>query len=151
VINLTSKCVAVVPTRSVPQGIAALTALNFDNDLDENIAEMTEASSGIRSAEVTRAVRSATIDGVSVTDGQVIGLVDGKLVCSGEEVGAILLELLSLTDADSAELITLYRGEGVDEVSGQTMVESLQVHYPNAAFELIDGGQPHYDYLMSVE
>jgi len=64
----------------VPQGIAALTALNFDDDLDENVAAMTEASSGIRSAEVTRAVRSATIDGVSVADGQVIGLVDGKLV-----------------------------------------------------------------------
>ncbi len=151
VVGLTEKRVAVVPTRSVPQGIAALTALNFDDDLDENVAAMTEASSGIRSAEVTRAVRSATIDGVSVTDGQVIGLVDGKLVCSGESVEAILLDLLERTNAASAELITLYRGEGVDEVSGQTMVESLQAHYPDAAIELIDGGQPHYDYLMSVE
>lgn len=151
VIDLTSKRVAVVPTRSVPQGIAALSALNFDADLDENVAEMTEASSGIRSAEVTRAVRSATIDGVTVADGQVIGLVDGKLVCAGESVEAILRELLERTDAASAELITLYRGEGVDEVSGQSMVESLQADYPDAAFELVDGGQPHYDYLMSVE
>lgn len=151
VVDLTSKRVAVVPTKSVPQGIAALSALNFDSDLDENVAEMTEASGGIRSAEVTRAVRSATIDGVSVTDGQVIGLVDGKLVCAGESVEEILRDLLERTDAASAELITLYRGEGVDEVSGQSMVESLQAHYPDAEFELVDGGQPHYDYLMSVE
>ncbi|MFN8539982.1 MAG: hypothetical protein U0232_21195, partial [Thermomicrobiales bacterium] len=151
VIDLTSKRVAVVPTRSVPQGIAALSALNFDADLDENVAEMTEASRGIRSAEVTRAVRSATIDGVTVADGQVIGLVDGKLVCAGESVEAILRDLLARTAAASAELITLYRGEGVDEVSGQSMVESLQADYPDAAFELVDGGQPHYEYLMSVE
>lgn len=151
VVGLSSKRVAVVPTRSVPQGIAALTALNFDNDLDENVAEMTEASREIRSAEVTRAVRSATIDGVSVGDGQVIGLIDGKLVSAGESVEEILLDLLARTDADAAELITLYRGEGVDEVSGQTMVEFLQARYPEAAFELVDGGQPHYDYLMSVE
>jgi uncharacterized protein len=151
VVGLTAKRVAVVPTRSVPHGIAALSALNFDNALDENVADMTEAARGIRSAEVTRAVRSATIDGVSVTDGQVIGLVDGKLVCAGESVEAILRELLERTDAASAELITLYRGEGVDEVSGQSMVESLQADYPDAEFELVDGGQPHYDYLMSVE
>ena len=151
VVDLTTKRVAVVPTRSVPQGIAALTALNFDRDLDENVAAMTEASRGIRSAEVTRAVRSATIDGVTVADGQVIGLVDGKLVCAGESAEAILVELLARTDAASAELITLYRGEGVDEMSGRTMVESLQARYPDAAIELVDGGQPHYDYLMSVE
>lgn len=151
VIDLTSKRVAVVPTRSVPQGIAALTALNPDSDLDENVADMTGALGDVRTAEVTRAVRSATIDGVSVTDGQVIGLVDGKLVCAGEGVEEILVELLARTDAASAELITLYRGEGVDEVSGQSMVESLQARYPNAEFELVDGGQPHYDYLMSVE
>jgi len=81
----------------------------------------------------------------------VIGLLDGKLSYAGDVVEDVLLTLLERAGAASAELITLYRGEDVDEVSGQAMVESLQAHYPDAAIELVAGGQPHYDYLMSVE
>ena len=151
VADLTPKRIAVVPTRSVPQGIAALAALNFDAPLAANVAAMTEAAETTRSAEVTQAVRAATIDGVAVADGQMIGLIDGKLVCSGETVGEVLLALLARTGADTAELITLYRGAEVGEEEGRAMVESLETRYPDAAFELVAGGQPHYDYLMSVE
>ncbi len=151
VADLTSKRVVVVPTRSVPQGIAALAALNFDAPLAANVAAMTEAAEATRSAEVTHAVRSATIDGVSVADGQAIGLIDGKLVYAGETVEEVLLALLARTAAATAELITLYRGADVSEKEGRAMVESLESRYPDAAFELVAGGQPHYDYLMSVE
>lgn len=151
VADLTSKRVVVVPTRSVPQGIAALAALNFDAPLAANVAAMTEAAEATRSAEVTHAVRSATIDGVSVADGQTIGLLDGKLVHAGETVEEVLLALLARTAATTAELITLYRGADVSEEEGRAMVESLESRYPDAAFELVAGGQPHYDYLMSVE
>lgn len=149
--GLTAKRVAVAPTTSVPQGIAALAAFNFDADLDANVAAMTDVANSVRSGEVTRAVRTATIDGVSVAEGQVIGLVDGKLCCAGETVEAVLREVLERADAGQAELITLYRGADVDEAAGNAMVESLSSHYPDAAFELVDGGQPHYDYLLSVE
>jgi DAK2 domain fusion protein YloV len=151
VVDLTSKRVVVVPSRSVPQGIAALSALNFAADLDANAASMTEALYGVRSAEVTYAVRSATIDGVTVADGQPIGLIDDKLVYAGESVEDVLIGLLARTDAASAELVTLYRGADVTEEAGLAMVESLQGHYAEVAFELVEGGQPHYDYLMSVE
>lgn len=151
VADLTAKRIAVVPTRSVPQGIAALAALNFAASLAANVAAMTEAAEAIRSAEVTHAVRSATIDGVAVAAGQTIGLIDGKLVYSGETVEAVLLALLARTDAATAELITLYRGADVGEEAGRAMVESLATRYPDAAFELVAGGQAHYDYLMSVE
>jgi DAK2 domain fusion protein YloV len=151
VADLTAKRIAVVPTRSVPQGIAALAALNFDASLAANVAAMTEAAGAIRSAEVTRAVRSATIDGVAVADGQTIGLVDGKLVYAGDTPEEVMLALLARTAADTAELITLYRGADVGEEDGRAMVESLEARYPDAAFELVAGGQPHYDYLMSVE
>jgi DAK2 domain fusion protein YloV len=151
VADLTTKRIVVVPTRSVSQGIAALAALNFDASLADNVAAMTEAAEAIRSAEVTHAVRSATIDGVAVADGQTIGLIDGKLVYAGETVEEVLLALLSRTAADTAELITLYRGADVGEAAARAMVESLEMRYPDAAFELVAGGQPHYDYLMSVE
>ncbi len=151
VVGLTSKRVVVVPSRSVPHGIAALMARNFDVGLDENVASMGEAIRNVRSAEITRAVRSATIDGITVSDGQMIGLIDGKLSCAGDSAEAVLLALLERTAAAEAELITLYRGEDVSEAAGQAMVESVQSRYPDAAIELVYGGQPHYDYLMSVE
>ncbi|MDP9375512.1 MAG: DAK2 domain-containing protein, partial [Chloroflexota bacterium] len=124
---------------------------NFDSGLEENVAAMEGGLAGVRTAEVTRAVRSATIDGVSVEEGQVIGLIDGKLCCSGPDTEAVLLDLLERTKAADAELITLYRGEGVDEATGAAMVESLASRYPDAEIELVDGGQPHYEYLVSVE
>jgi dihydroxyacetone kinase-like predicted kinase len=96
-------------------------------------------------------VRSATIDGVTVVDGQPIGLIDDKLVYAGASVEDVLLGLLARTDAASAELVTLYRGADVTEEAGLAMVESLQGHYADVAFELVQGGQPHYDYLMSVD
>ena len=151
VVDLTSKRVVVVPSRSVPQGIAALSSLNFAADLDANVAMMTAALREVRSAEVTYAVRSATIEGVTVVEGQPIGLIDDTLVYAGGSVEDVLLGLLARTDAASAELVTLYRGADVTEEAGLAMVESLQGHYAEVTFELVEGGQPHYDYLMSVE
>ncbi|MGN6810406.1 MAG: DAK2 domain-containing protein, partial [Thermomicrobiales bacterium] len=151
VTGLTTKRVAIVPSRSAPQGIAALTAFNFDASLDENLAAMTEALTNMHSAEVTRAVRAATIDGLSVETGQIIGLIDGKLSVAGDNMQEVLLDLLQRMDAASAELVTIYRGADTGEDSARAMVESLAAHYPAATFELVDGGQPHYDYLLSVE
>ncbi|HEU5326536.1 MAG TPA: hypothetical protein VFU78_00505, partial [Thermomicrobiales bacterium] len=151
VTGLTTKRVAIVPARSAPQGIAALTAFNFDASLDENLAAMTEALTNMHSAEVTRAVRAATIDGLSVETGQIIGLIDGKLSVAGDNMQEVLLDLLQRMDAASAELVTIYRGADTGEDSARAMVESLAAHYPAATFELVDGGQPHYDYLLSVE
>jgi DAK2 domain fusion protein YloV len=151
VTGLTTKRVAIVPARSAPQGIAALTAFNFDASLDENLAAMTEALTNMHSAEVTRAVRAATIDGLSVATGQIIGLIDGKLSVAGDNMQEVLLDLLQRMDAASAELVTIYRGADTGEDSARAMVESLAAHYPAATFELVDGGQPHYDYLLSVE
>ena len=151
VTGLTTKRVAIVPSRSVPQGIAALTALNFDASLDENLAAMTAALTTMHSAEVTRAVRAATIDGLSVEAGQIIGLIDGKLAAAGNNTQVVLLDLLRRMDAASAELVTIYRGADTGEDLARAMVESLAAHYPAATIELVDGGQPHYDYLLSVE
>ncbi|HEX5506109.1 MAG TPA: DAK2 domain-containing protein [Thermomicrobiales bacterium] len=151
VAGLTAKRVVVVPTRSVPQGIAALAAANFDAGLDDNAAAMTAALAAVRSGEVTRAVRDATIDGVSVTAGEVIGLLDGVLCCSGPTLPAVLLDLLDRMDAPAAELITLYRGAATGEEDAARVLELLAARYPAAAIELVDGGQPHYEFLVSVE
>lgn len=148
---LTAKRIAVVPSRSVPQGIAALAAVNFDVGFAANVAAMTAALANVRTGELTTAVRAVTLDGVAVRAGETIGLLDGALCCAGAEATAVLFDLLDRMGAAAAELITLYRGAGVDEAAGQRVVELVQSRYPDATVELVNGGQPHYAYLVSVE
>ena len=111
--GLTAKNLAVVPTTSVPQGIAALLALDPDGDLKTVSDAMSQAVGEIRSVEVTTATRSVELDGVQVREGQVIGLLNGKLAVSGDDLEPVLLEVLKKAGADQAELISLYYGAGM--------------------------------------
>ncbi len=149
--SMATKQVRVVPTKSIPQGIAALSAFTFSEDLDTNAADMTEAAKGARTGEVTRAVRDATIGGVAVTAGQVIGLLDDVLTISGSECGAVTLDLLGAMGAEDGELITLYTGADVTPGTVAAVQGAVQARYPDAAVEVVAGGQPHYDLIVSVE
>ena len=138
VTGLTKKRVAIVPSRSAPQGIAALTAFNFDAPLADNLAAMAAALTVVRSAEITHAVRAATIDGLSVQAGQIIGLIDGKLAWAGADMPTVLLDLLQRMDAAAAELITIYRGLDAAEAAARAMVDPWQHTIP----------PPHSDWWM---
>ncbi|MHB8647396.1 MAG: DAK2 domain-containing protein [Thermomicrobiales bacterium] len=146
-----AKQVRVVPTKSIPQGIAALSAFTFTADLETNVAEMTEAASGVRTGEVTRAVRDATIGGVAVKVGDVIGLLDDLLTVSGDDRATVALDLLERMDAEHAELVTLYTGADVLDTVAATLSTRVAEQYPNVAVEVVAGGQPHYDFIVSVE
>ena len=150
-VEMTHKQVRVLPSKSVPQGIAALAQFTFDADLDANVAAMTEAMSAVRTGEVTRAVRTATIGGITVESGQAIGLIDDVLTVAGADVPAVTLDLLAKMDAGTAELITLYRGADASEADADALKTRIETTYPDAAVELLPGGQPHYDYVLSVE
>jgi DAK2 domain fusion protein YloV len=149
--SMAKKRVRVVPTKSIPQGIAALSAFTFSEDLGTNAADMEEAAKGTRTGEVTRAVRDATIGGVAVKSGEIIGLLDDVLTISGTESAAVTLDLLAAMHAEKAELITLYAGAEVSSDEAAAIGARVQEHYPEAAVEIVDGGQPHYDYILSVE
>jgi len=149
--EMTKKQARVLPSKSVPQGIAALARFIFDADLDANMAAMTEAMSAVRTGEVTRAVRTATIGGLAVRSGQVIGLIDDVLTVAGADVPSVMLDLLAKMDAGSVELITLYRGADASEADAAALKARIENTYPDAAVELLPGGQPHYDYVLSVE
>jgi hypothetical protein len=112
---------------------------------------MAEAAKSARTGEVTRAVRDATIGGVAVQSGAVIGLLDDVLTVSGSESIAVALELLAAMGAEDAELITLYTGADIAAPDAVSAGERVQEQYPDAAVEIVDGGQPHYDFILSVE
>jgi DAK2 domain fusion protein YloV len=150
-VGLTKKRVHVIGTRSMPQGIAALLALNPEEDVEANVAAMEEARQAIRTVEVTRAVRSTTIGGVAVEDGKIIAIVDDELKLSAsspdEAVDQALAELVN----EKTSMITLYAGGGTKVPAAQALAEKLRRRFPQHEVEVVSGGQPHYDYLVSLE
>jgi len=149
--GLTAKTLAVVPTTSVPQGIAALLAHDPDGDLKSVSDAMAQAVGEIRSVEVTTATRSVELDGVQVREGQVIGLLNGKLAVSGDDLEAVLLEVLKKAGADQAELISLYYGAGMIALQANKIGDRVRETWPRVEVEIVRGGQPHYQFIASVE
>jgi DAK2 domain fusion protein YloV len=148
---LSDKRVRVIPTKTVPQGISALLAYNYNADLDTNARSMERSAKQVRTAEITRAVRDVRLNSLEVREGQMIALVDGELCVADQELEPVVAEALRHMQADEAEILTFYYGEDVLEQSAQALVAQLEDEYPDAEFELIDGGQPHYHYIISAE
>ncbi|MBQ9805348.1 MAG: DAK2 domain-containing protein [Clostridia bacterium] len=147
---ISEKKVIVLPTKSVPQGVSALIAYNPDADEATNTAEMTAAIDQVRTAQVTYAVRDTTIDGMQITDGQLMGLVDGKIICSVDNEQDCLAAI-GEAFANSS-YVTVFSGADIDEARAQAAVELLQEKIGSSAeIVLINGGQPIYDYIISAE
>ena len=148
---LSEKKVEIVPTITVPQGIAALLALNYQADLVANAQIMIEAAQAIQTAEITTAVRSAQINGMRVREGEVIGLVNGKLEVKGGSRAEVVMAALKGLRAADYEIITIYYGESVTEDEAQQLAREIMDLYPKQEVEVVDGGQPHYHYILSAE
>ena len=149
--DVTVKKVWVVPSRSIPQGLAAMMQMNLDGEVETVAAKMSKAIEGVTSIEVTTATRSVEIDGVAVEQGQVIALVNGKLAISVATVEDACLKALKHSHAESHELITLFHGEGLPISEVNRIVDVIRGEYPAQEIELQDGGQPHYQFIISVE
>jgi len=149
--EVTVKQVAVVPSRTIPQGLAAMFALQPDGEVDTVSEKMTEALGIVKTGEITVAVRNVEIDGVKVKEGQVIALLDGKLVVSAGSVEDGVMGLLEKADAGSYELITLFYGEEMPHTEANRIADIARKFYVNQEVEVQEGGQPHYQFLISVE
>ncbi len=149
---LTSKEVAVVPSKTIPQGIAALVAFNYEETLEENVRSMEAAIAAVKTVEITTAVRSTQIKGVKVKEGQAIAILDDKdLIAAAEDVVEVLMKGLEKVGLDTVEIITLYYGNGVEASQAEQVVAELKNRYPDKQVELVFGGQPHYYYIVSLE
>ena len=149
--EVTTKEVRVVPSRNVPQGLAAMLHLNPDGDLDAVADKMAKAMGNVTTGEVTIATRSVEIDGVTVKDGQVIALLNGKLAVSADNLERACLELLEKAEADKFELITMFYGEEMKHTEANRIADLIREKYPNQEIEVQEGGQPHYQFIFSIE
>ena len=149
--SLTDKSIKVVPTESVPQGAAALLAFDYEADFETNAKLMTEAKSGVKTIEITRATRSTKLNGLAIKKKQAIGLLDGNLLAVNNEPDDVLSELLARIDLDKAEVITIYYGADTDEAEAERVSTGIREQHPNLQVEVVSGGQPHYNYIVSIE
>ena len=149
--DVTVKKVEVVPSRTVPQGLAAMLSLQPDGELASVSEKMTKALSAVQTGELTIAVRNVEIDGVNVKQGQVIALLDGKLVVSANSIEEGLLRLLEKAIAGEHEIITLFYGQDMPHNEANRMADLVRAKFPNQEVEVQEGGQPHYQFIISIE
>jgi hypothetical protein len=149
--QLSKKKVQIIASDSMPQGITALLAFNLDADFDANCQAMEAAIKHVDTVEITRAVRSVQIDGVSVREGDIIGLVNGRLVTAGDDATQVTHESLTRMGADRHEIVTIYYGEGIEANAAQTLAQQIKSWFPGVEIEVVNGGQPYYAYIISTE
>ena len=149
--QLTVKNVTVIPTRNVPQGMAAMLRLAPDGDPQEVAAEMIEALDEVITGEITTATRTVEIDGVKVVEGQIIALLNGKLVIASDDLNDATLKLLKEAQTDQYELITLFYGADVLRQDVNRITDNIRQLYPKQEIEIKEGGQPHYHFIISIE
>ncbi len=147
----TQKHAVVVPSRSVPQGLSALLAVNPEEGLDENARAMEDALTAVRTIEITTAVRSTEIGGVAVKEGQTIAVVDDELKVATDSPEDALDTALDDLTGGSTSLITLYYGAGATDEQAQATAGHLRERYAGHEVEVVAGGQPHYVYIVSLE
>jgi DAK2 domain fusion protein YloV len=149
--ELTPHTVAVVPTESAPQGIGALLAFNFQADMQTNIAAMSQAAHSVHTIEVTRSVRDAEVDGLNVRSGEFLGIYDGHVIGAAANAEDALLAVLSQAPVDGLEIVTIYHGVGASLDGVEDVAAQIREAHPGLDVEVVEGGQPHYPYVASLE
>lgn len=143
--------VHVIPSKTFPQGISALMGYMPEVDVDENINNMTGSLAAVQSGEITQAVRDTTIDEVSIHQNEYMSILDGKIIASCETLEEAVEAMVEAMVDNDAELISLHYGIDVEADDAEAMVEKLEGEYDDIDFELYDGGQSVYHYIVSAE
>ncbi len=149
--EMSKKQVTVIPSRSVPQGLAAMLRLAPEGDFDQVVAEMTQAMEEVQTGEITNATRDVEINGVRVKAGQYIALLNGQLVLADSSLERVCLGLLEKANAQQYELITLFYGNNISAEEANRIAELIQSAFPEQGVEIHEGGQPHYPFIISIE
>ncbi len=148
---LTEKKVIVIPTTTVPQGVSALLSMDEFTD-EEELAELfSQSIASVHTALVTYAARDSVFDGLSISAGEYLALMDGALIGSFPAFDDVLSHLSDAIDALSPELLSVYYGEDVTEDDAQGVVRALEARFPDAEVSLVSGGQPVYYYMIAAE
>ena len=148
---VSNKTIHVIPTASIPEGISACLAFNSEATPEENDVQMMEAIKGVKSSSVTYAVRTTNIDGFDLKEGDIIGLNEKSILAKGEDVQQTVEKLIEKQMDEETVNITLFYGDGIKEDEANSLCEKLQQKYENCEVSVINGGQPVYYYLISMQ
>lgn len=149
--SVTVKSVSVIPSTSVPQGLSAMLRLVGDADFEHVVNEMNEAIHEVETGEVTVATRTVEINGVDVKSGEVIALLNGKLVNASPTLEEACEKLLVSADTASRERITMFYGSNISKNDVNRIADDIRKIYPNHEIEVHEGGQPHYQFIFMIE
>ena len=148
---MTEKRLAVIATRTIPEGISALLAHNYELGLDKNAEAMTAASQQTQTVELTVATRTARINGLKVKEGQFIAILNTDLVAAGGNLQRVALRAFSLFPKADYEIATIYCGQGSNQETAEALGAAVKKRHPDVEVEIVEGGQPHYQYIVAVE
>ena len=145
------KNIVVIPSKTIPQGIAAIINFVSGKSIEENEAEMREAMEHVKTGSVTYAVRDTKIDGLEIKNGDFMGLDDKSIKSTGSDIKQVTLDLVETMVEDDSELISIYYGEDSNEESAQEIADALMDKFDFLDVEVHPGNQPVYYYVISVE
>ena len=146
-----NRTIHVIPTKNIPQGFAAALSFSPEASAEENKTNMIHALDNVKSGQVTHAVRTTSVNGFNIKEGDIIGLDDKKILAKSDNIDDTVLKLLDKLKEESHEVITLYYGNEVKEEDAQALVEKVQEAFPDCDVDCHCGGQPVYYYLLSLE
>jgi uncharacterized protein len=149
--EICKKHVLVVPSKTIPQGIAAMLAFNDQRDLETNARAMEAATHLVKTGEITTATRAIEYNGVKVEEGHIIGLLNDELTAANETIEETLWTLLDQMETATLEIITLYFGNGITLTMAEELGALVREKHPQLEVEIVEGGQPHYYYIISAE
>lgn len=149
--EISDKDIRVIPTTSIPQGIACVTMFNPDSDVEDNFEELKSAIEAVKTGSVTYAVRDTEIDGIEIKEGNMLGLVEGKIKEVGQDKGEVAVKVLEHMIDDDSELITVYYGSDVSDEEAENFSSMLEEKYEDFDIQVYKGNQPLYYFLLSVE
>ena len=145
------KEVVIVPSKTIPQGITALINFVEGQSGDENLQNMTEEMSKVKTGEVTYAVRDTQIDGKVIKENDIMGIGDAGISAVGQSVKGTTMDMLDDLIDENSELVSIYYGEGMSEEDAQELAEAVTASHAGIECEVNYGGQPVYYYIVSVE
>ena len=143
--------VTVIPTKTIPQGIAAAITFDESADVEENQSSMLSVLTKVKSGQITRAVRDSNFQDLEIKEGDFMGMQEGKVVALGKELELTALSLLEKMIEQDSEVVTVFYGDEVTKEQAQELLEVAENQFDHCEFELQYGGQPLYSYIFSVE
>lgn len=150
-VDLADVNVSVIPTKSIPQGITAMTAFLPEGSIDDNVDAMNEAITMVKSGSITHAVRDTSIDDKEIHEGDYLGMIEGKIALVNPDLNTTFASLLDEMVDEDSEIITIYYGSDVSEYDATALADALEEKYPDCDVYVRCGNQPVYYYFVAVE